>query len=644
MFTLIFLLVAAVCFPTRGSPLPKHFEDDNITWVTFNNTDCPYDDIHAPGKTTAESCCSVYHTLQGVKSLAMDDGMMIQDGNGGCTLDQCKQGCLATFGCAGFNFPHGVMKKSSCFQLKKPNPTVDLVLLANSTKPTEMSIGIWPHPRNYTKGSNTIQVNPELTFTVSGGKTIPTMTAGINRIKSMIFDHRVPQVDVTKNEVTMLDSMEITIKNSDEAPPQLDTDESYTLDIATNGLAAITAETVYGALHALQTFAQLVQFNFTTTTYEISMCPISIQDAPRFGYRGLMVDTARHFLPVSTLKQIIDGMAMSKLNVFHWHHEDDQSFPTQFHSAPLIQSAAYNAQSRFSTEDVQDVVEYARQRAVSVMIEFDVPGHASSWCTGYPQVCPSSSCLSPLNPATNMTFELIEKLVNETVASLSQYGMIHMGGDEVDYSCWNKTPAVRQWMMDRNYSTTDTYAYFVQRAHEIVFKAGKQVVNWVEAFERIGTNLDPKTIVHVWKQRDTLFNVIQAGYRAIISDASQWYLTGNHVSNDWTVFYGNEPYEGINSTALKSRILGGEVCEWSEHSDAAAVVGTIFPRASAAAEKLWSPEEINDLDMARSRLSWFRCYMNNKGVSAASLTAPDNVDKGPINVMSPPGPGNCLVQ
>lgn len=114
--------------------------------------------------------------------------------------------------------------------------------------------------------------------------------------------------------------LDVSVSNRSEAHPQLDTDESYTLDVSA-GKATLTAASVYGALRGLETFSQLVIFNFTTRTYEIHGAPWHIEDSPRFAYRGLMVDTARHYIALPELREIVDAMSYSKMNVLHWHHE-----------------------------------------------------------------------------------------------------------------------------------------------------------------------------------------------------------------------------------------------------------------------------------------------------------------------------------
>lgn len=201
-------------------------------------------------------------------------------------------------------------------------------------------------------------------------------------------------------------------------------------------------------------------------------------------------------------------------------------------------------------------------------------------------------------------------------------------------------------MRVNNLTSVEAYGYFLQRVHQIVFKYNRTVVNWVEAFERLGTKLDKRTVVHVWKARGEFEEVLNAGYRVLLSDSSQWYLTGGHVTHNWTVMYNNEPLDGIKPEQTH-QVLGGEVCAWSEYLDPGNFEGTIFPRASAAAEKLWSPREVNSTGLALPRLAAFRCdVLNHRGIGAAALRSNDNpVDGSPeLTVTGPPGIGACLDQ
>lgn len=165
------------------------------------------------------------------------------------------------------------------------------------------------------------------------------------------------------------------------------------------------------------------------------------------------------------------------------------------------------------------------------MIEFDVPGHAASWCNGYPEICPSTTCLQPLNPASNLTFPLITSLLGECTGAgsstqgLFPYSLLHLGGDEVSYTCWTASNEIQAWEKDNNLNgDEETYKYFVDKVATITREQNRLPVQWVEVFEHFGDQLDKNTIVHVWKEKSTLDGVLKAGYRALLSNQDDWYL------------------------------------------------------------------------------------------------------------------------
>jgi hexosaminidase len=147
----------------------------------------------------------------------------------------------------------------------------------------------------------------------------------------------------------------------------------------------MTANTVYGAIRGLETFSQLV-YHTEDGQYTISGV-VDIKDTPRFSYRGIMIDTSRHFLNVHTILKHLDAMSYNKLNVLHWHFVDDQSFPYVSISFPeLSAKGAYNSRHVFDQQDVQTVIKYAKERGIRVIPEFDTPGHTKSWGKGQPNL------------------------------------------------------------------------------------------------------------------------------------------------------------------------------------------------------------------------------------------------------------------
>ena len=210
-----------------------------------------------------------------------------------------------------------------------------------------------------------------------------------------------------------------------------------------------------------------------------------------------MVDSGRHFLPVAKFLHVVDALPYAKLNVLHWHLTDTQSFPVETPSRPSLWRSSFSNRERYSVEDVRRVVEHARLRGVRVVPEFDTPGHAESWCAGIPEVCPSPTCKTPLDVSKQVTFDVLDDVLGDA-SKLFPDAFVHLGGDEVDTSCWAATPSIQRWLQERNYTTADAYAYFVSTAAKLARSHQKRPIQWAEVFDEFGATLDKRTIVHVW--------------------------------------------------------------------------------------------------------------------------------------------------
>ena len=242
-------------------------------------------------------------------------------------------------------------------------------------------------------------------------------------------------------------------------------DESYTMSIPSaavckrGGLAAVLrAKTTVGALRGLETLSQLVAFDLDTKAYHIKGVPWKIADAPRFPHRELLIDSARHWLPVATVKAVVAALPFVKINVLHWHIVDSQAFPLEIKSAPrLATKGAYSSQERYTAEDIAEVSEFARLHGVRLVPEIDTPAHAASWCDGHPEICPSAQgrCREPLSPimptaatpkAADATFDVVKAVLSEVGAMFAD-DLVHLGGDEVKTDCWREDGQIRDWLL-----------------------------------------------------------------------------------------------------------------------------------------------------------------------------------------------------
>ncbi|XP_066162705.1 beta-hexosaminidase 3 isoform X2 [Oryza sativa Japonica Group] len=495
-------------------------------------------------------------------------------------------------------------------------------------------IDLWPMPTSVSHGTQRLYVSKDITMSMEGstypdGKGI--LKDAFQRVVDLMKLNHV--VDGANPSSFVLTGVNVVV-HSPEDELKFGVDESYNLSVPTAGYPLrVQIEVINSS--SLQTFSQLCYFDFTSKLIELISAPWRISDTPRFPYRGLLIDTSRHYLPVTVIKKVIDTMAYSKLNVLHWHIVDAQSFPIEIPSYPKLWNGSYSFSERYTTSDAVDIVRYAENRGVNVMAEIDVPGHALSWGVGYPSLWPSDSCKEPLDVSNNFTFGVIDGILSD-FSKVFKFKFVHLGGDEVNTSCWTATPHIKKWLDDNQMNVSDAYRYFVLRSQKLAISHGYDVINWEETFNNFGDKLDRRTVVHNWLGEDVAPKVVAAGLRCIVSNQDKWYL--DHLDATWEGFYTNEPLKGIDDPEQQSLVIGGEVCMWGEQIDASDIEQTIWPRAAAAAERLWTPIEkiAEDPRLVTSRLARFRCLLNQRGVAAAPVAG--------YGRTAPYEPGPCVRQ
>lgn len=275
------------------------------------------------------------------------------------------------------------------------------------------------------------------------------------------------------------DAVYVTIKievSSSNTSLFWDTDESYELSINIPDIT-IKAETIYGARHALETFKQLCA---AYTSSEESIDPIlvtittaDITDKPKYTHRGVMLDTARNFLSFDAIRRQIDAMSASKMNVFHWHITDSQSFPFESSAVPqLSKYGAYSKDKIYKIDETSALVKYARLRGVRVIFEFDAPAHAGNgWQFGemeglgklslcvnqrpYNKYCIQPPC-GQLNPINDNLYPILGQLYEDFIRLVPSGEVFHMGGDEVFINCWNSSSEITDYLQRRNITPDET--------------------------------------------------------------------------------------------------------------------------------------------------------------------------------------------
>jgi hexosaminidase len=398
--------------------------------------------------------------------------------------------------------------------------------------------------------------------------------------------------------------------------------ESYQLDISSTN-AVLAASTVEGALHGLETFAQLISPG--RDGFEVASG--HIEDHPRFPWRGLMIDCSRHWMPVEVIERNLDAMAAVKLNVLHWHLSDDQGFRVESKRFPRLQQLGSDGHF-YTQEQVRKIIAYARDRAIRVVPEFDLPGHTTSWFVGYPELASAPGPYSierswgifrpTMNPAREETYKFLDTFLGEMTALFPDL-YFHVGGDEIDPTQWNHSASIQAFARQRQLKTSDDlHAYFEQRVQEILKKYGKTMIGWDEVLH---PSLAPDAVIQSWRGQAALADAARKGYRGILSFG--YYL--DHM-NPASFHYANDPQlDGEDST----RILGGEACMWSEYASAETIDSRIWPRAAAIAERLWSPKELTSVASMYDRLDAVSRVLAWVGVRSNEQVMLDRISGGP---------------
>lgn len=421
---------------------------------------------------------------------------------------------------------------------------------------------------------------------------------------------------------SVLKRVVVNIHEPCEDYPSLESDESYTLEVA-GDFASIGSRTLWGSLRALETFSQLV-IEDQDGTYLVN--DTYIQDFPRFNHRGFLLDSSRHFLDPNIIKVHLEAMAANKMNVFHWHIVDDQSFPYQSYTFPEMSDlGAYDPYNHvYTSSDVSDIIEFARQRGIRVIPEFDSPGHTMSWGKAikiltecYTDGKPNGE-VGPIDPSNNGSYTFWRSLLKELV-SVFPDKYIHLGGDEVDFSCWQSNPQIAKFMETMGFGTdySKLEQHYMQELLDVVNEVSPKTgyIIWQEVIDN-NVKVKPDTVVEVWKDSwpQEMAMVTKLGYRALLS--SCWYLNYISYGADWVNFYKCEPFNFTGTDQQKELVIGGEACMWGEYVDGTNVITRTWPRSSAVAERLWSSVNVTDLNDAASRIEEHRCRMIRRGIRA----------------------------
>jgi hexosaminidase len=378
--------------------------------------------------------------------------------------------------------------------------------------------------------------------------------------------------------------------------PDLREDESYHLTV-TGTTASLRASTVVGALRGLETLLQLQD----TDAAGLYLQGATIGDAPRFPWRGVLVDVSRHWQPAEAIRRTLDGMAAVKLNVLHWHLSEDQGFRVESRRYPALHQQG--SDGRFYTQDqIREIVAYATDRGIRVVPEFDMPGHTTAWFVGHPELASAPGPYGierrwgvhkpTMDPTRETTWTFLDGFVTE-MAGLFPDRYWHVGGDEVDPTQWNSSAPIQAWMKANN--VADAHAlqtHFNGRLFAILQHQGKTPVGWDEILQ---PGLPTGAVIQSWRGMAGLTGATAQGRPAILS--APYYL--DHIKTAGTMYLDDPLPEGLGA-AQAALVLGGEACMWGEYITSETLDSRLWPRLAAVAERFWSPADVRDVpDMYR---------------------------------------------
>ncbi len=428
--------------------------------------------------------------------------------------------------------------------------------------------------------------------------------------------------------------------------------EGYHLQVTTEGIL-LKANSDAGFFYGLQSLKQLMPLSFfTEAANEMDAWKVPavvIEDAPAFGWRGYMLDVSRHFFEVAEVKKVIDFMAESKLNRFHWHLTDDQGWRVEIKSFPKLttvgawrvdytnrietksdwwgrpfqkegEQATYGG--FYTQEDIKEIIAYAKERFIEVIPEIDMPGHAQATIAAYPEIgCVNAAPFvatggayqnNTYNPGKEATFEFSEKMLNE-IMDLFPYDYIHIGGDECNKNQWKIDPYAQQRMKAEGLSNVEELqSYFIRRIEKIINARGRIMIGWDEILEG---GLAPNAVVMSWRGAQGGITSAKAGHEVIMTPSEYCYLDLKQGHDDLEPNLGYS--ESLLSAAYHYQIIPDSLTEvegklikgiqgnlWTESiSDWGKLTYMTFPRLYAIAENGWTTQKDKDWDHFTNRLS-----------------------------------------
>ncbi len=510
------------------------------------------------------------------------------------------------------------MKKIACLPLL----LISMALIAQN------NINIVPMPAEIKLGKGNFTINKNTQIVLEG--------SGLEKIAKLLNEHFKNttgfSLPITKT-ATISNKIVLNYERMDFKFPG-----AYTMDINEKEIY-IAGDNEAGVFYGIQTLIQLLP---VTNHYPLSIPQLSINDYPRFQYRGMHLDVGRHFFSVKQVKKYIDHLAAYKFNTFHWHLTEDQGWRIEIKKYPKLTSTggyrngtiigSYPGTGNdsiryggfYTQQQIKEIVKYAAEKYIDIIPEIEMPGHSSAAIAAYPQLScfPEESSAIPSNTAwagnrsgkqvqqswgvfedvlcpSDYTFKFLEDVLDE-VMQLFPSKYIHIGGDESPKESWKRSAFCQQLIKEKK--ITGEYAlqsYFIQRIEKYINSKGKKIIGWDEILEG---GLAPNATVMSWRGEAGGIAGAKQNHDVIMSPDNPLYL--NHAQSQYEDsvtqggynpienVYNYEPVPKELNESQANHILGAQGNMWSEHlKNEKKLEYMLFPRLAALSEVLWSPKE-----------------------------------------------------
>lgn len=428
-------------------------------------------------------------------------------------------------------------------------------------------------------------------------------------------------------------------------------EEGYSLIVSSDNVK-LKASSKSGLFYAKEAFLQLARIGKGT----VGSC--RIDDAPRYGWRGFMLDESRHFFGKEKVKQYLDVMASLRMNVFHWHLTDVPGWRIEIKRYPELTSEGAvgnwhdsKAPAAFYTQDdIREIVAYAAERHIMILPEFDMPGHATAVCRSYPEISGGGKGEwkhFTFHPCKEETFEFISNVFDELI-ELFPSPYIHIGGDEVHYGnqSWYTDPEIQKFIKDHKLGNeVGLEHYFIRRIADILASKGKTMIGWDEI---VDAGVSPDKSVVMWWRHDRKYQLLRAlenGYRVILTPRRPLYADfvqyrTHKVGRRWNGYNTIEDICNFPENLVhlfqgyEKQVLGLLFSLWTERvADTKRLDFMTFPRLVAVAEAGWTPADVKETSLFMQKLPYFLNLLDEKGIyyfnpfSPDSTPEPDSPDK-----------------